>query len=166
MREVNVGRRHLKYYLVLINKIIIRTTAASVKFEVFCLSHEESNHDDSPLDHKSADHPIVACLLFFFLIGPGRALTHDEWYRGLDLESALAESGLVLVGRVTDVSETKIGVGGKGERSLLQYKFEPVFVLKGVFSRDCCCSPATISARNNSTRHAAPIEAGQLRLLV
>lgn len=72
---------------------------------------------------------IAACLLFLFLVGPARSLAHDEWYRGLDLESALADSSLVLVGRVVDVSETKIGMGGKGERSLLQYKFEPVLVL-------------------------------------
>ena len=79
---------------------------------------------------------IAACLLFLFLVAPPRSLAHDEWYRGLDLESALADSSLVLVGRVTNVSETKLGVGGKGERSLLQYKFEPVLVLKGVFSRE------------------------------
>src|SRR6266403_1365678 len=79
--------------------------------------------------------PIATYLLLLFLAGPQRSLAHDEWYRGLDLESALADSGLVLVVRVTDVSETKLGVGGKGERSLLQYKFEPVLVLKGVFSR-------------------------------
>src|SRR5262245_42332166 len=70
------------------------------------------------------------CVLSLFLVWPSRSLAHDEWYRGLDLESALADSGLVLVGRVADVSETKLGVGGKGERSLLQYKFEPVSVLK------------------------------------
>jgi hypothetical protein len=80
--------------------------------------------------------PLAACLLLLILVRPPRSLAHDEWYRGLDLESALADSGLVLVGRVTDVSETKVGVGGKGERSLLQYKFEPVSVLKGVFSRE------------------------------
>src|SRR5260370_24237067 len=78
--------------------------------------------------------PIATCLLLLFLVGPPRSLAHDEWYRGLALESALADSGLVLVGRVTDVSEPKLGVGGKGERSLLQYKFEPVSVLKRTFS--------------------------------
>ena len=61
---------------------------------------------------------VATCLLLLVLAGPPRSLAHDEWYRGLDLESALADSGLVLVGRVTDVSETKLGVGGKGERSL------------------------------------------------
>jgi len=112
---------------------------------------------------------IATCLLFFFLVGPARCLAHDEWYRGLDLESALADSGLVLVGRVTDVSETKIGMGGKGERSLLQYKFEPVLVLKGVFSRESLLLTSDDLGTQQFSQQftdAAPIEAGQLRLLI
>ena len=105
------------------------------------------------------------CLLLCFLVGPPRSLAHDEWYRGLDLESALADSSLVLVGRVTDVSETKLGVGGKGERSLLQYKFEPVLVLKGVFSRESLLLTSDDLGTQQFT-DAAPIEAGQLRLLI
>src|SRR6266853_4289433 len=109
--------------------------------------------------------PIATYLLLLFLAGPPRSLAHDEWYRGLDLESALADSGLVLVVRVTDVSETKLGVGGKGERSLLQYKFEPVLVLKGVFSRESLLLTSDDLGTQQFT-DAAPIEPGQLRLLV
>jgi HEAT repeat protein len=111
--------------------------------------------------------PIATCLLLFFLVGAPRSLA-DEWYRGLDLESALADSSLVLVGRVTDVSETKIGVGGKGESSLLQYKFDPVLVLKGVFSRESLLltSDDLGTQQFNGIADAAPIEAGQLRLLM
>src|SRR6266576_1153238 len=109
--------------------------------------------------------PIATCLLLLFLAGPPRSLAHDEWYRGLDLESALADSGLVLVVRVTDVSETKLGVGGKGERSLLQYKFEPVLVLKGVFSRESLLLTSDDLGTQQFT-DAAPIEPRQFRLLV
>jgi HEAT repeat protein len=108
---------------------------------------------------------IATCLLLFFLVGPALSLAHDEWYRGLDLESALADSSLVLVGRVIDVSETKLGVGGKGERSLLQYKFEPVLVLKGVFSRESLLLTSDDLGTQQFT-DAAPIETGQLRLLI
>ena len=104
-------------------------------------------------------------LLLLISVWPPRSLAHDEWYRGLDLESALADSGLVLVGRVTDVSETKVGVGGKGERSLLQYKFQPVLVLKGVFSREALLLTSDDLGTQQFT-DAAPIEPGQLRLLV
>src|ERR1700730_825008 len=109
---------------------------------------------------------IAACLLlFFFSVGPPQSVAHDEWYRGLDLESALADSSLVLVGRVIDVSETKLGVGGKGERSLLQYKFEPVLVLKGVFSRESLLLTSDDLGTQQFT-DPAPVEPGQLRLLV
>jgi HEAT repeat protein len=63
------------------------------------------------------------------------------------------------------VSETKLGVGGKGERSLLQYKFEPVLVLKGVFSRESVLLTSDDLGTQQFT-DAAPIEPGQLRLLV
>src|SRR6202140_847685 len=109
--------------------------------------------------------PIATCLLLFFLVGPPQSLAHDEWYHGLDLESALADSSLVLVGRVLDVSETKLGVGGKGERSLLQYKFEPVLILKGVFSRETLLLTSD-DLGTQQFADAAPIEAGQLRLLI
>jgi HEAT repeat protein len=56
-------------------------------------------------------------------------------------------------------------VGGKGERSLLQYKFEPVFVLKGVFSRESLLLTSDDLGTQQFT-DAAPIETGQLRLLV
>jgi HEAT repeat protein len=108
---------------------------------------------------------VATCLLLLFLIAPQRSLAQEEWYRGLDLESALADSGLVLVGRVTDVSETKLGVGGKGERSLLQYKFEPVSVLKGVFPRNSLLLTSDDLGTQQFT-DAAPIEPGQLRLLM
>jgi HEAT repeat protein len=108
---------------------------------------------------------IAASLLLLFLAGAQRSLAHDEWYRSLDLEAALADSSLVFVGRVTDVSETKIGVGGKGERSLLQYRFEPVLVLKGVFSRESLLLTGDDLGTQQFT-DGAPIEAGELRLLI
>ena len=108
---------------------------------------------------------VASCLLLLFLVGPERSLAHDEWYRGLELESGLANAGLVLVGRVTDVSETKLGVGGKGERSLLQYKFEPVLVLKGIFSRESLLLTSDDLGTQQFT-DAAPVEPGQLRLLI
>jgi HEAT repeat protein len=95
-----------------------------------------------------------------------QAFARDEWYRGLDLEQAVGRASLVLVARVANVSETKLMLGGKAERTLLQFQFEPVQVLKGVFSRDTL--PLTSDdiggyRYGSATRH---IEAGQVRLLV
>jgi HEAT repeat protein len=56
-------------------------------------------------------------------------------------------------------------VGGKGESALLQYKFEPVLVLKGVFSRESLVLTSEDLGTQQFT-DAAPIETGQLRLLM
>ena len=69
-------------------------------------------------------------LLVLFLVGAANSFARDEWFRGLDLEPALGEASLVLAGRVVDVSETKIMMGGKAESALLQFKFTPAVVLK------------------------------------
>jgi HEAT repeat protein len=70
-----------------------------------------------------------------------------------------------MVARVADVSETKIMVGGKAETALLQFKFTPLQVLKGVFSRESL-SLTSQDAGIKSYTDSGPIEPGQLRLLI
>jgi len=114
---------------------------------------------------KQVQRVVGACLLSWVLVGPTQSFAHDEWFRGLDLEPALAEASLVLVARVVGVSETKIAVGGKGERSLLQFEFEPVLTLKGLFSREAL-SLTNDDLGVRSFTDSAPIEPGQFRLLM
>jgi len=110
--------------------------------------------------------PIVCiCLLFLLLAWPAKSIAHDEWFRGLDLEPALSEASLVLAGRVVDVSRTGITVGGKGERTLLQFKFVPVLTLKGVFSRESL-SLTSDDIGIQGFSDAASLEPGELRLLI
>ena len=110
---------------------------------------------------------LIICflLLFILLAWPIRSVAHDEWFRDLDLESGLSEASLVLVGRVADVSRTGITVGGKGEFTLLQFKFVPVLILKGVFARESLSLTSTdIGIQGLSD--VTPIKVGQLRLLI
>ena len=110
--------------------------------------------------------PVVGvCLLSLAFAGATKSFAHDEWFRGLDLEPALVEASVVLVGRVVRVSQTNIAVGGKGERSLLQFEFEPVLALKGVYSRE---SLSLTSDDLGAWRFpdSAPIKPGELRLLM
>ncbi|MBZ5536609.1 MAG: HEAT repeat domain-containing protein [Acidobacteriia bacterium] len=116
----------------------------------------------------SSIHPtqIAAVFLMYLLLaGPTPSYTHHEWFQGLDLEPALGQASLVMVGRVAHVSETKIVMGGKGERSLLQFRFEPVLVLKGVFSRESL-SLTSDDLGVQRFADASPIESGQFRLLM
>ncbi len=110
-------------------------------------------------------HLVAVYLLSLIVATATQSSARDEWFRGLDLEPALGEASLVLVGRVADVSETKITFGGKGESALLQFKFEPVLVLKGVFSRESL-SLTSDDLGVERFADAAPIEPGQLRLLM
>ena len=117
------------------------------------------------LSRRHVTHGASIFLLCLILAAPTPSSTRREWFRGLDLEPALSEAHLVMVGRVAHVDETKIVMGGKGERSLLQFKFEPVLVLKGVFSRE---SLSLTSDDLGVQRFAdtSPIESGQFRLLM
>jgi len=63
------------------------------------------------------------------------------------------------------VSETKIMMGGKVESPLLQFKFAPVLVLKGVFSRESL-SLTSQDLGGTFSGGFAPIQPGQVRLLM
>ena len=61
----------------------------------------------------------------------------DEWYRGLDLEEAVANAELILVVRVEEATVIQIITGGKSSsgNSNQQFRLKPLRVLKGVFAR-------------------------------
>ena len=110
-------------------------------------------------------HRAGVYLLVLLLVGATGSYARDEWFRGLDLEPSLGEASLVLAGRVVDVSETKIMMGGKVETPLIQFKFAPVVVLKGVFSRESL-SLTSLDLGGQFSADSAPIEPGQVRLLM
>jgi HEAT repeat protein len=110
-------------------------------------------------------HLSAVQIIILLLASAMNSSAHDDWFRGLDLEPALGDASLVLVARVVDVSETRIMMGGKGESALLQFKFAPVLVLKGVFSRDSL-SLTSQDLGIQGLGDSASIEAGQTRLLM
>ncbi len=91
---------------------------------------------------------------------------HEEWYRALDLESAVGKASLVLAARVVEVTETKLTLGGKVERSLQQFQFDPIQVLKGVFSRDRLLLTSDDLGGYRFGNATRQIERGQVRLLI
>jgi HEAT repeat protein len=110
-------------------------------------------------------HGAAVHLMVLLLAGALNSSARDEWFRALDLEPALGDASLVLVARVADVSETKIMMGGKSEGALVQFKFAPVLVLKGVFSRDSL-SLTSQDLGIQGLGDSAAIEPGQIRLLM
>lgn len=109
-------------------------------------------------------HLSMVVLLLTF--GHTKALAAAEWYRGLDLEGAVAHSDLIVVARVADVSETALVHGGKGEAIFRQFVFEPVRTLKGVFARKELSLTANDLGGWRYSGALGEIEKGQLRLLL
>ncbi|HEX7896695.1 MAG TPA: HEAT repeat domain-containing protein [Planctomycetota bacterium] len=101
--------------------------------------------------------------LMLSLLLASQAQPREEWFRGLHLGPVVAEADLILVARVTDLSEAKIVQGGKGEFTLQQFVFLPVRMLKGVFARESL----SLTSGDLGLYNVEPgrIERGQLRLL-
>jgi HEAT repeat protein len=104
-------------------------------------------------------------VLLLLAVPPAARAAREEWFGGLDLEQPLRNATLVMAARVDDVDEIKISSGGKGETTLLQFKFTPVQVLKGVFSRDSLTlNSADLGIWNFPEGQG--VARGQLRLLI
>ena len=64
------------------------------------------------------------------------AAPRTEWFRGLRLEAATANSNLILAAEIVDVSPIEMNFGGKmGRITNHQYRVKSVLVLKGIFAR-------------------------------
>ena len=89
----------------------------------------------------------------------------ETWTTPLDIEQTVQRAALVVVVRVADVDEIEVLYGGKTSQSIYQYTFEPVSVLKGVFTRDEL-KMTSADLRGYSNRFdAREIRPGELRLL-
>ncbi len=102
-------------------------------------------------------------LLIVLVLGM-QAQPREEWFRGYQLQPLVAGADLILVVRVSDLSETKIVQGGKGEFALQQFVFQPLRTLKGVFARETL----SLTSGDLGLYDVASdrIERGQLRLLM
>lgn len=105
--------------------------------------------------------PIV-----FLMLNAHAVPARDEWFRGLELEDAVGQSDLIIVARVAEISATKIIHGGKGESTLLQFKFEPRRALKGVFARQELSLTSDDLGGWRYGNAMAQMDRGQVRLLL
>ena len=93
-----------------------------------------------------------------------QAQPRDEWHRGLRLEDPVREADLILAVQVEEVTEIKLMQGGKGESSMLQFRFKPLKTIKGVFARpELTLGSSDLGYRISS--HLKFLKAGQKRLL-
>ncbi len=110
------------------------------------------------------------CLLIFLnclvTLESNAAFAREEWFRGLDLEPGVSDASLVLVVRVAEITDTKLMLGGKVEQSLQQFKFQPLQVLKGVFSRDVLLLNSNDLGGYQFGNATRQIKTGELRMLI
>ncbi len=84
----------------------------------------------------------------------------------LDLEDGIARAELVVAVRLLDVSESKIVRGGKQVDVTLQYRFEPVRTLKGIYARDVLLLTGQDLGIYQYGAGPARVERGQMFLLL
>src|SRR5262245_20364750 len=82
--------------------------------------------------------------------------------RALDLEQAIANSDLIMVARLAELSERTMVYGGKETRSTQQFTFQPVATLKGRFARDTLKLTNDDLGTDRSGDRPASLEIGQL----
>ncbi len=107
---------------------------------------------------------IVGLVAAVFIMTSAYATT--PWASELDLEPSLRSAALVLTVRVEDVSQMRVIYGGKGSETLYQYTFEPIRVLKGVYSRPQLLMTNADLRGYTSRFDPKDIRRGQQRLLL
>lgn len=95
------------------------------------------------------------------------ALTGQEWCDQWALENRLDQAQLVMVARVSNISAVKVVRGAKVDTTLREYRFQPVTVLKGVFTRDeIAMTDSDLGLSNPDPTAAAPFKHGEHILLI
>src|SRR5205085_10984540 len=64
------------------------------------------------------------------------AAAAPETFDGWHLEPGVGQAHLVMVARVTSISQLTVVEGAKTDVALREYRFQPVRKLKGIFQRD------------------------------
>ncbi|MEM1188089.1 MAG: hypothetical protein AAGI72_06170 [Pseudomonadota bacterium] len=90
----------------------------------------------------------------------------DRLLAEFDLEPSLESAALVLAVRVDEVLPVRVIHGGKGGQTIQQYRFAPVRVLKGVFTRPELLMTSADLRPYVSTFEPDAIRTGQHRLLI
>ena len=96
-----------------------------------------------------------------------QAPPREEWYRGLELEDAVANAELILVVRIEEVTQIQIITGGKSASGSAQQQFrlKPLRVLKGVFARPELVLGTSELGGYRFGAEMRNLKAGQTRLL-
>jgi len=111
--------------------------------------------------------PLFVSIVLVLLLTAAPSKAADEWFQDWQLESPLRQSHLVLVARVATVSELRVVEGAKTNTTLREYRFQPVQLVKGVFSREeLAMTGADLGFPSEDGSSPPPLKQGELRLLL
>jgi len=109
---------------------------------------------------------VFTALSALLIVVPARADERDAWFRHLDLAERVATARLIMSAEVTGVEEEKLIVGGKAEIGVVQIRFRPLMIFKGVYTR----SELLLTDRDLGGHHqphlARNLQRGERRLLL
>ena len=90
-----------------------------------------------------------------------------DWFRNWRLEEPLSAAEIVLLARVTNVSQLTVIQGAKTSTAIREYRFEPVARLKGIFSRDeLAMTGSDLGCAFEDLTSPPPLAQGEFRLLI
>lgn len=96
-----------------------------------------------------------------------RGASAQEEFEGWHLEPGVGQAHLVMVARVASISRVTVVEGAKTDVALREYRFQPVFRLKGIFQRDQLSMTASdLGLRAEDASSAPPLKEGEFRLLI
>jgi HEAT repeat protein len=96
-----------------------------------------------------------------------RGASAEEGFEGWHLEPGVGQAHLVMVVRVTHISQVTVVEGAKTDTAFREYRFQPIRRLKGIFQRDqLSMTTADLGCPPDDATQAPPMKEGEYRLLI
>lgn len=90
-----------------------------------------------------------------------------DWHRDWKVKQGVAKAQVIMVARVTHVGKVKVVEGAKTNQYFREFRFQPLEVIKGVYSRaELTMSDRDLGCGSATGFDAADVREGQVRLLL
>lgn len=130
--------------------------------------HQQESHGATSRSFAARRVRVLGSISFMIvaaLLAPGT--NAEEEFSSWNLEPSIRQAHLVMIARVSRVSEVTFVEGAKTDIALREFRFQPVRILKGIFQRDELSMTANdLGCPPADSEGAPPLEEGEFRLLI
>jgi HEAT repeat protein len=110
---------------------------------------------------------LSAAVVTAVALACGGASAQEDGFEGWNLEPGVGQAHLVMVVRVTHISQVTVVEGAKTDTAFREYRFQPIRRLKGIFQRDqLSMTSSDLGCPPDDATQAAPMKEGEYRLLI